>query len=153
MTDSPDILWGEEILRAGHVLRLDGIGTSMEPAIPAGATLIIHPAHADDVALGDVVVFRRDSTLVAHRLIGRRREGGRLIMKTKGDILPGPDAPVAAERIIGRVVATEHDGRRRRFDTCRSRLTGLVTAHALPLLRNVRARLRPGSDQLCTTER
>lgn len=133
------------------MLRLYGAGSSMRPAIPAGAALIIEPATARDLRLGDVVVYRRDATLVAHRLVGRERDGGQVALRTKGDILAGLDVPLPAEGVLGRVVAMEHDGRRKRLDTGWSRLTGLAAARLLPVVRPALSRVRQWGRALCTS--
>lgn len=85
-------------------------GLSMHPLIKEGATLTFIPAAADRaIAVGEIALFERAETLVAHRIVGRFYRGGSLWFREKGDntfvsgIFP-------ADSIIGRVIKIEHSG-------------------------------------------
>lgn len=73
---------------------------SMEPALQVN-DLIVTRAQAD-YAVGDVITFRSDASLVTHRIVGETAEG----FVTQGDANNAPDAgAVPAAQIMGRVVA------------------------------------------------
>ena len=99
-----------------------------------------------DIRRGDVVIFRQEDGLVAHRVlrIGGSDMGCALV--TKGDSLRRFDAPVSATQIVGRVVSIERNGRRMRLDTPAWRAVGwlvAVTTLAVAVLyRQVRALMR-----------
>jgi len=85
-------------------------GLSMHPLIREGSTLTFIPAAADRaIIVGDIALFERAGTLVAHRIVGRFYRNGFLWFREKGDntFLPGL-FPV--ECLIGRVIKIEHSG-------------------------------------------
>jgi len=73
---------------------------SMEPALPAGALVIVRAQESYEVR--DIISFREEGAVVTHRIIEETAEGYR----TAGDANNAPDsAPVSAQAVLGRVVA------------------------------------------------
>jgi len=60
-------------------------GRSMRPLIVDGSRIDLRPASCASVLPGDIIVFRLDGRLVAHRLIGTRRDGESILLRQKGD--------------------------------------------------------------------
>jgi len=89
-------------------LSLELRGGSMAPTLPEHGHVRV--AAPGKLWPGDIlVVADAHGQLVAHRLLGSyRRHGRRLVLR--GDAAPGFDAPVAADRVIGRVVWAEGRG-------------------------------------------
>ena len=87
----------QEALQRFGQLRFRALGSSMLPAIAPGDLLVFRKAAADELALGQIVLVRRDAALVAHRLVSCN--GDHLI--TMGDALPSPDAPVHPSQVLG----------------------------------------------------
>lgn len=83
--------------------------SSMEPAMPAGALAVMLPVDAEDVKVGDIIVFDPpwdpDATVtVSHRVIGVYRNE-EIIFDTKGDATEDSDPYyVPAQRVHGKVV-------------------------------------------------
>ncbi len=76
-------------------------GRSMEPTLqPGDLIVIVKRISPKDIAVGDVVVYRRGGTLIIHRVI--RIEGDALI--TKGDNNWLPDPPVKFQAVLGKVL-------------------------------------------------
>jgi signal peptidase len=76
-------------------------GNSMEPTLQTGDLVIVLKRVAtSDVSVGDVVVYRRGSTLIIHRVV--MIEGSTFI--TKGDNNWVVDPPVNSEALIGKVL-------------------------------------------------
>ena len=75
-------------------------GRSMEPLIPAGSQLRIEFG-ATPVRLGEIVLFRRPSGAVAHRLVARYRTDGRSMLVAKGDGEALADPPFAVDAVLG----------------------------------------------------
>jgi signal peptidase I len=71
----------------------------------------------DQIQRGNVVLFRQKGKLVAHRVWKITQDDGGPILVTKGDSLFTFDAPLPKERIVGRVVAVERNGRQFRLDS------------------------------------
>lgn len=67
-------------------------GSSMEPAIKLGSLILAKPVEADDLQVGDIIVFRSgNETTVTHRITGIRGEDGHRFFLTKGDASNGAD--------------------------------------------------------------
>jgi hypothetical protein len=85
-------------------------GSCMAPLLADGTPVAVTPARV--YWPGDVVVFQAaDGRLLAHRLLGYRRLGGRLACVTQGDGCLRPDAPVPLDRILGRAAGAGLLGR------------------------------------------
>lgn len=84
----------------------------MYPWIQDGDVLEIQPVTAEDARIGDVLFVELEhGGVLAHRLICKRIEDGRTWLVTKGDALVCSDPPVAADRLLGRVVRLERQDR------------------------------------------
>lgn len=88
-------------------LRLPLRGNSMLPTLPSACEIEVVPLSGEP-ALGELIVFVSGDVLVAHRLVRRRR--GMFI--AQGDHRLGPDRPLAADQILGRVAAAYADAKR-----------------------------------------
>jgi hypothetical protein len=111
-------------LQQGERLRLRVNGESMAPLMHPGDTVLIVYSQQEDLHCGDLVLIRRESDLVTHRLIGRGAHGWIL----KGDGSPWADPPVQDAFVLGKAVGMETGGRHISFETRswrgRSRLAG-----------------------------
>ncbi len=84
----------------------------MSPFLRSGDVVVLAPLGGRPVGLGDVVALRRgERWLLVHRVVGRR--GPRLL--TRGDAVGRLDEPAALEDVVGRAVAVQRRGRRRRL--------------------------------------
>jgi signal peptidase I len=83
----------------------------MVPLIQEGDTVLV--SHADtDILPGDVLVFRQNGELVAHRVIAiHQMDGIGCVYDTQGDNSPFVDPPLQSKDILGRVIAIQ-DGER-----------------------------------------
>jgi signal peptidase len=79
-------------------------GASMEPAIPLGSVVLVHPVDPNSVQVGQVVTYRSaQGTVVTHRVTGIANDSG-LTFTTKGDASASADpAPIPASEIVGDV--------------------------------------------------
>ena len=128
-----DLLLGEEVLRSGRRLVMEGAGGCMWPSIRAGDLLTVEPAATGDVSVGDIIVFRQGPRLVAHRLIRRRGMGCNVVLVAQGDGSRSPDEPIAAQRLLGKVVRLQRDGRMYELEGLTARLASLLFARLLPM--------------------
>jgi signal peptidase I len=127
-----------QVLRSFGEARLRVTGASMLPALWPGDLIEVRRSDATEVRPGEIVLFLRAGRIVAHRVVQRCNGTGTLPMLhqdgthdrthsqsgcatalfvTRGDRVKKPDAPVAAEELLGRVIAIErhHAGGRRRI--------------------------------------
>lgn len=80
---------------------------SMEPAFKVGGLVVIRPAQAEDITVGDVISFRLPGidTPICHRVVEMETVDGGLFFRTKGDANESPDPGlVPAESVTGREV-------------------------------------------------
>jgi hypothetical protein len=80
-------------------LRLKVTGTSMLPGLLPGDVVELSGG-GEAPAVGDLVLFRRGSGLVLHRVLASHDAG----LLTQGDGLRRPDPPLAAAEVLGKVV-------------------------------------------------
>jgi hypothetical protein len=141
------------VTESGNRLRAPVIGGSMLPLIWAGDCLIAQPVAAADVVPGDLVLFERTGSLVAHRMIRRCRIDGAEYLVTKGDWFEQPDSPLPPASLIGKIVAIDRGGRTIRLDRGFGgvvvKTTGWI-ARFLPWLLPGLRRLWRGMKEWCT---
>jgi signal peptidase I len=119
--------WGQ----AGGQHLIPISGRSMLPTIHDGDHALVSHGCAG-VRPGDVVVFRREGTLVAHRVMRIEDGDDGPIFVTKGDNVPRFDPHFSAGEIVGRVLAIERNGQYMSLDTAAWRLSGwLITVGTL----------------------
>ncbi len=122
---------------------------SMAPILPVGSTLIIAGVRGDACRMGDVVVFREQDRLVAHRLLLGLPCGRARVFLQAGDGV-SPLGWVAPGSILGLVVAVRDadqstrdlrrpEARREGVRLARRRLRRLVTSPWSSPLRKAKA--------------
>lgn len=84
--------------------RIPVVGTSMYPFLREGDHVLITHDWGK-IRLGDIVVFRRNEALFAHRVVKILRTGTEFACVTKGDNAAQCDLPVNGREIMGRVIA------------------------------------------------
>jgi hypothetical protein len=132
-------------LRRGTTLRLRARGASMLPFLLDGDVLVVRPAAAAEIGIGDVICYEPPAGgLCLHRVVAREKRG----FVTRGDALAYVETvPDAA--VLGVVTAVERRGRVRRLRTPAARWRGRLIARTapavarlLPLARSLRRALR-----------
>lgn len=82
---------------------------SMGDTAPPGALIVASPVDADEVAVGDILVMRRDGkATVTHRVIEIESAGGNRFAITQGDANEAPDAaphPLDGEQLVSHWIA------------------------------------------------
>ena len=92
-----------ELLASGIDFRFHANGRSMMPTIQDGEILQVRSTTRERPIVGDIILFRKDGRLRAHRIV-RRSKG---FFLTRGDSGVDPDGIVSREQIIGKVLAKE----------------------------------------------
>lgn len=101
-----------ELLRDGLSIRFRPGGQSMTPTIQDGEAITVAPVRARAVRRGDILLYRSKRGLLAHRVVRVEKgsdEASRFTLR--GDASVTEDEPIAASRILGRVVSVERGGR------------------------------------------
>ncbi len=105
-----------ELLSRGTIVHFRASGRSMYPAIREGELITVEPVVASDVTLGDIVLYRSERGLIAHRVVGSSPTQSSVLSPhhflLRGDASLSCDEPVEAHRILGRVVRVQRNGRR-----------------------------------------
>ena len=79
------------------------VSGSMEPGIPVGSVAYIEPVEPVALEEGDVIAYRKDGTIILHRVVSNHQVEGYLI--TKGDANELEDlGEVPYQNVAGRVV-------------------------------------------------
>ena len=97
--------WGQ----AGERHTISISGRSMLPAIHNGDRVLVAHGCAG-VRRGDVLVFRLDGLLIAHRVLHIKDGADGKMFVTKGDNARQIDPHVSHREIVGQVLAIERDG-------------------------------------------
>jgi len=90
---------------AGEV-RLRLTGTSMLPAMRPGDVVTVRRCNIAELQPGQIVLFHRDSRVVAHRVLRKLQDG----LIVRGDSVPFRDAPLKAFEVVGHVAGIVRNG-------------------------------------------
>jgi len=97
-----------DVLARDGTARVCEAGASMAPLLRPDDALLLAPLDPARVRRGMIVGVASEGRLVVHRLVAIGPD--RLV--ARGDALPGPDAPVPRDALVGRVVGLRTpDGR------------------------------------------
>jgi signal peptidase I len=99
-----------EVVRGTGSASLKVTGFSMLPAIWPGDVLRVRSLSPDQIQQGQIVLYRRNGELVAHRVIGSPQSADSFVI-TRGDSVPSLDPLLQPNEIIGQVVAICRNGR------------------------------------------
>ncbi|MFO7652786.1 MAG: S24/S26 family peptidase [Candidatus Krumholzibacteriia bacterium] len=139
---------GDATADAAGAVDLPVLSGSMRPGIPVGSTLCIRPAVWSATRDGDVVVFRRDGQLLAHRRLLGGQAGPLAFLYEKGDA-SARGGRLRPDDVVGLVVRVRlPDGTERDLRTPTERHRALRAARrslAADLRGRLRALLAPGA--------
>lgn len=99
-----------QTLRLFGTLRIRAMGTSMLPAVWPGDTLCVERAEIGQLSEGDIVLYKRDGRVFAHRVISIASHLENLTVITQGDAMLRPDKPVSSAELLGKVTHLVHAG-------------------------------------------
>ncbi len=100
----PDV--AESILSNNINMKVPVTGDSMSPLLRTGDSIYVEPVKAEDLSAGDILVYKTQGNMVAHRLIRILRSNGKFMFLTKGDTFSSADSLLKESDLIGRVYAT-----------------------------------------------
>jgi hypothetical protein len=99
------------LLAEGYSVRFRPGGHSMSPAIRDGEAVTVAPVRASQVRRGDIILYRAERGLIAHRVWRLKVGTDAPVFITRGDAATSCDAPVSASQVLGRVMCVERNGR------------------------------------------
>jgi signal peptidase I len=100
-----------ETLRSSGTVRIRVTGRSMLPSIWPGDTLVIQQRNPGELRVGDILVYRQDQRLTAHRIMAISCCWRKFTLSARGDALPEPDSPVFNWQILGTVSRIIRNGK------------------------------------------
>jgi hypothetical protein len=120
-----------DLLASGYRLRFRATGRSMHRAIADGEIITVEPIAADEVRWGDIVLYRAQKSVIAHRVEKIGREFNRVTyLLVRGDASEYCDDPVLPEQVLGRIVGVDRRGRKIDVAGRRSKLLRCLRAYA-----------------------
>ncbi len=107
----------KKTLDRGNSIRFRAPGDSMYPTISDGDLITVQPVKPSDVIVGDIILYRHKSGVVAHRVVNIQESQSSVpspqyLFTFRGDAAPVLDNPVGAGQILGKVVFIERNSRR-----------------------------------------
>ena len=125
-----------ELLANGYSVRFRAPGNSMHPAINDGELIIVKPVMPSDLKRGDIVLYRLNSGVIAHRVVRiLRKKDGAPSFLLQGDAAGACDYPVEAHQILGKVTSVQRDGRSVNLYSIRAKMLRIGHAWASRLKR------------------
>ncbi len=101
----------KELLIGKKQIQLATRGISMYPLVHPGDLFTISFRHVNEIAIGDIVVYRRQERLFGHRAIAKGIREGREYVVTRADAaMQGHDGPSFDEDILGVVAQITRKG-------------------------------------------
>lgn len=125
----------KNIFRRGKSVRFQARGWSMRPFIRDGDFIVVSPIENSSIRTGDVVFYlTTENKVMVHRVIRKHKKDkdNRIIMFIKGDATFNSPEKIEMQNVLGKVVAVERNGRKKRLDTKLYQLTGLLYAGISP---------------------
>jgi hypothetical protein len=110
-TEDQLLAFGTLLARSGKIIESEISGTSMGRTLPAGTRIRIQPLPAGDYGVGQIVAFVRGSTIFAHRIAYRTKQG----VLTRGDNHSWCDLPMHVDAVLGLVTEWWINGEWQRF--------------------------------------
>jgi signal peptidase I len=117
-----------ELLEEGYQVSFSAPGHSMYPTIMANETIVVEPINPETVKPGDIILYRTNGRLVAHRVVGINMSTDNTslpLLKAstqfntfsqhksfilRGDASATCDEPVKYDQILGKVISVERNG-------------------------------------------
>ena len=134
-----------DLLKDGYQVSFTAPGHSMYPTIMANEPVLVEPIEPAAVQKGDIVLYRTNGHLIAHRVMGivkndkaneyssllkafctvkgqSRSSNGTLLFILRGDASRTFDEPVASEQVLGKVISIDRNGSCINPYSCRHKL-------------------------------
>jgi Peptidase S24-like len=92
-----------KVLRLLGSLRLQVTGFSMVPSVWPGEVLLVRRQQIREIFPGDIVLFLRNGTFSAHRVVCRTDDQEITRLITRGDALRAQDSAITPAELLGKV--------------------------------------------------
>ncbi|MFA6216205.1 MAG: S26 family signal peptidase [Candidatus Omnitrophota bacterium] len=117
-------------------------GKSMVPVLKENDLVSISPCLLSQLHYGDIVVFKRQNSLISHRVIKKARRNGELLVMAKADTGFSLETFIGSKELLGKVTLVKKDKGVVCLDTWNARIFGLCLAFFLPCIARLRYLLK-----------
>ncbi len=135
LRDADLLQLSKDIFRKGKSARFQAKGWSMRPFIRDGDFIVVSPIENSSIKPGDVVFYlTAENKVIVHRVIKKYKKDkdNRITMLIKGDATFSSPEKVEMQNVLGKVVAVEKNGQKKRLDTKFYQIKGLLFAGISP---------------------
>ena len=129
------------LLSSGQLVRFRATGLSMDPTIRDGDVLTVEPVDLNEIRPGEVLLYRTERGVVAHRLVRYETVESQPLYILRGDASGTCDPPVCVGEVLGRVTAVRRGRRSRSLTNPWTRPWQITWAVAYRLARAVLRRV------------
>ena len=124
------------MLEKGNSIRFQAKGWSMRPFIRDGDFIVVNPVKSSSIRKGDIVFYSNaENKIIVHRIIRKYKKNDRIIVLIKADATLSPPEKMDIQNVLGKVVAIERNGRKKRLDTKLHQIIGLFLSGISPFSR------------------
>ena len=125
-----------DMLEKGKSIRFQAKGWSMHPFIRDGDFIVVSPVKSSSIRKGDIVFYSNaENKIIVHRIIRKYKQKGRMTVLVKGDASFSSPEKMDIQNVLGKVIAIERNGRKKRLDTKLHQIIGLFFAVISPFSR------------------
>jgi len=107
---------GRKLLNDGHQVQFKLGGNSMFPYLRDGEVAVTVRIPADQLKVGQVIVFEQNGRWIAHRLVEIIQTKERSNYVAQGDSIMRPDAPISEDAYMGVVIGFLRNGKQHEVD-------------------------------------
>lgn len=100
----------KQLIENNHAVKIVASGYSMFPFMRNGDVQTISPVPIEEIKVGDVAVFERDTDWISHRVIDIRNTNNGTTLILRGDTCIQIDPLVTTANYIGKTVGFERRG-------------------------------------------
>ena len=119
----------ETLLDENHTLSFHMQGYSMYPTLREGDIGIVENVNLEDVKKGDIVVFKANNKLVAHRLIDIIFQNNTRLFIAKGDKNQHADHPFTSHALAGKITSFQRNKRSLKMDSPSMKIRRFAALH------------------------
>jgi len=119
----------EALLDDALTIEIKMQGYSMFPTLKTGDTAHVEKCTTDKVKRGDILVFRHNSSFIAHRLINIQNENGKIHFLAKGDNNRHYDTLFAENELVGKIISVNQNGNVKRLNTFFDKVKSKIILH------------------------
>lgn len=124
----------ESLLDENRTLSFRMHGNSMYPTLKEGDLGQVDKCRPEDLKIGDIVVFKSQEKLVAHRLIEIFYLKTVKMFRTKGDKNVHNDLPFSADELVGKMISFQRKGRIHKINSDGMKIRQFISMHFSKML-------------------